>query len=295
MSILTKIFVVLVTFLSVALVALIVPFVAKVEDYKAQLTSAEQAKIQAEATARVQQAEKAALAEQESQRIRDLTAEKNALVASIATLSADKDKLSGELLASQAEIARNAANTSRLTAANQQFAAITQSLQDELKQRREQMVELQTRIISLGDRNDELVSQLDSLKREVNRFKEQMASLQDQNRDYERAIEKLDPSVRSEIMGTPETSAASRPFMPPVRIGGSVTNVQSVEGDTWVQINIGSNDGVEKNMKFWIHRGGKYMGTLVISAVDANASAGRMDIMESQVSQGDSVLTGADF
>ena len=48
-------------------------------------------------------------------------------------------------------------------------------------------------------------------------------------------------------------------------------------------------------MKFWVHRGGQFVGTVVIMKADANASAGRLRITAEGVGdivKGDTVLTG---
>jgi hypothetical protein len=70
--------------------------------------------------------------------------------------------------------------------------------------------------------------------------------------------------------------------------------VQKVEDTTFVQINVGSADGVAKNMKFLVHRGNQLLGTLVITNVDTKASAGKLQVVGPGmlVAQGDAVLTG---
>ena len=57
MSVLTKIFVVLVTFLSVILVGLVVPFVAKTDDYRQKYKTEEGAKLKAKTKARTLQSD----------------------------------------------------------------------------------------------------------------------------------------------------------------------------------------------------------------------------------------------
>ncbi len=295
MSILTKIFVVLVTVLSIALVALIVPFVAKVEDYKSQVGRADQARASAEATARLRQAEIGALKDKESERFIALSAENTALTSQIASLTEELATSRAQYQAAQADKAKNDATIAGLTSANEQFAAITAGLQGELDQRRKQSVELATQSVQLKDRNFELQGQLDTLTREVRKLRENMTQIAERNSDLEGMFERLDPSIRQQVLGKDSEVTSAQPFMPQTSIGGAVTAVEALDGETFVQVNIGKNDGVEANMKFWVHRGGQYLGTLVITRVDANASAGRMLFKEQEIAKGDAVLTGGTF
>ncbi|MCC6579373.1 MAG: hypothetical protein IT440_02965 [Phycisphaeraceae bacterium] len=292
MSILTKIFVVLVTFLSVALVALIVPFVAKTENYKAQLSGAEEMRIRAEATARLRQAEINALQDRESERVRSLRSEIAALTSQISSLTQDLETERSRLAAAKADNAKFDANINRLTASHQQFASILEATQAELKERRNEAVTLQTRIITLTDTNDDLTGQLDSTVRQVRKFQEQMTQLQDRSKELESMIDRLDPAIRAQIMRKDDAAAISQPFSSATRITGTVDDIQQFESDTLVQVNVGKNDGVEANMKFIIHRGGQYLGSMVITRVDANASAGRMTLMSHPIVKGDQVQSG---
>jgi len=294
LSILTKIFVILVAVLSILLVGLIVPFVAKVEDFRGQLQQEQERRLTAERTVRLRQAEITALQDRESERIKELRGE-------IATLTSQGASLTEELAGNRSQLqeaksmtAKREADISSLTAANNQFASTLGSLQAELRQRREQSVEQATRMIQLADRNNELESQLDSLTRQVRRLREQMTAMQGRNEELEVAFERLDPAIRREIFGqAPQTSEASRTFTPTVRISGTVTEVQKLDDEMFIEVNIGRNDGVLPDMQFWVHRGGEYVGTLVITKVDATAAAGRMRLVEREVVRGDAVLTGS--
>jgi len=296
LSILTKIFVVLVTLLSVVLVALIVPFVAKVEDYRSQLQQAEQVRTNALATARLRQAEISALKDKENERFTALTAEIAKLTGDLAKVEEDLAIAKANYQSAQAGKAKDDANIARLTAAHEQFAAITAGLQDELTQRREQAVKLETASLQLKDRNFALESQLDALTREVRKLRENMTQLAERNTELETIFERLDPTVKQDLLNRDQDATASRPvFMPQTKIAGKITEVEQIDDETFVEVNVGSNDGVEANMKFWVHRAGQYLGTLVITRVDANAAAGRMMFTEQDISGGDEVLTGGTF
>ena len=81
-------------------------------------------------------------------------------------------------------------------------------------------------------------------------------------------------------------------FVPETPIRGQVTRVEQIDDETFVEVNVGTNDGVATNMKFLVHRGSQFLGSLVITNVDVQSSAGRMQLLQGQVAIGDAILTG---
>ena len=285
MGVLLKVCVVLVTMLSVLLVALIVPFVANTENYKQQLDDTLVAKAAAEEMARLRQSELNAAQSRQSEQITLLNAASNNLTTQINLLTQKLAESEAQTQSERTKLSKFDADWSRLTAANQQYAQITEDLQTELKQRREQLVNQQTRNIQLADRNNELESQLEALTRQVRRVQENLTHLQEQNADLERKLAQVPPQWQPE-----ETTVA--PFVPDIPIRGQITRVEPMDDETFVEVNVGSNDGVASNMKFLVHRGNQFLGTLIITNVDIQNAAGRMQLLQGQVAAGDMVLTG---
>ena len=290
MGVLTKVFVVLVTILSVSLVAIIVPFVANTENYKLQLDESLTAKTAAEEIARLRQNELAAAQSTQSEEVTMHKAKSENLTTQLNLTMQRLAESEARTQAESTKLSKFEADWSRLSAANQQYAQITNGLQSELKQRREQTVDLQTRMIQLADRNNELESQLEALTRQVRRVHEKMTNLQEQNADLESKIAQLPPQWQTKLLSSEET--AITPFVPDTPIRGQITRVERLEEEIFVQVDIGTNDGVAQNMKFLVHRGSQFMGTLVITTVDAQSSAGRMQLVQGKVAVGDLVLTG---
>jgi len=295
LSVLTKVFVVLVTFLSIMLVALIVPFVAKTEDFRAKLQTAESAKSRAEAAARNRESEISQLQSGESERFTALQAKIRSLTETITNLTQSMADQKGRVQDLEADKSKRDADFSRLTAANEQFGQINKTLQDELADRRKETVDDKTRIIETVDRNNELESQLESLTRSVRQFQEKATELEGEKDRLEKMLAKLPPStlqaLREGDQAMQDGNAVVTPSHP---ISGQVTKIQVLGTDTWVQVNVGRNDGVEQNMKFMVHRGGQFLGSTMIMKVDTDESAGRMvlTIPGAEVTVGDAVLTG---
>lgn len=295
MSLFTKFFVIAVTVLSVALVAVIVPFVAQTENYRLEVETAKSKQIAAETTAQLRDAELARVQERESERNIKLSSQITQLTTEVARLSSHLNDSRALLASAQAENTNNGANLAHLSASSSQFARIVESMRKELNQRRGKDLEQQKKIIELADESDRLKAELDSLTRQVRQYQETTVALEDRNADLEKMMGRLDPAIRQQIetQGS-DPAVAARPFMPDYLIDGKVTNLARLDNETFVELNVGSNDGVEKNMKFRIHRAGDFIANLVITVVDIDACSGRVVLLDDgqQVNVGDSVQTG---
>lgn len=289
MSPLTKAFVVLVTVLSVLLVALVVPYVAKTEDFSGQIKGLESQLATAQQSARTSQQEVSAmqerLAEQsslQSQQINDLTQER-------IRLQTERDDAKAQAMQEQRKLAQLDAELSRLSAAAVQDANLLTITTADLKETRQSLVDAQTKLVQLGDRNNELESQRDSLTRQVRRIGEKMVSLEQDNVELRGVLARVPAQYRQQISTGEGAQPATEAATP---IAGTITDVQSAAGTQLVQVNIGSRDGVETNMKFLVHRDEQYVGTFVVDRVEAAASAGRMILNKGEVRSGDQVYTG---
>ncbi|MDX1682136.1 MAG: hypothetical protein R3336_03350 [Phycisphaeraceae bacterium] len=291
MNFLTKAFVVLVTILSVMLVAVLVPFVANTENYRIKYEDAVQARNAMEATAQQRQAEISALESAESQRIAKLKSEVEVHQAQISSLEQELATAQAQKQVEASRAAQALAENSRLAAVMSQQGNILEALQEELKDRRREMLDQQRRSIELADRNNQLTSELETFRREVRRMRERMASLEEANSDLEQMLARLPDDMRRRLTRS-EDGVGTGPYVPTEVIRGEITEIREMQGERFVQINVGSKDGVAPSMKFWVHRGDEFLGTVVITAVDAQSAAGKIDLAQGDFRISDEVLTG---
>ncbi len=290
MSILTKIFIVLVTILSVVLVALVVPFVMNTETYEQKWR--EQAAL-ASLNEQYMQLREAAVAA----KVQAANAENGALQGQINDLTAQVNTLSTELQSTEAALADARNKTAdvqgqlaRLSNALEQAAQVNATLQEEIKQRRDQTLALQQRNIQLNDKNQQLSTQLQNMTQQVRLFKEQIAELEDRNRELQNKIEtglaggQAQPGEAGVefVQGTPAQ----------IPIQGRVTSVQPIGDETFVEINVGANDEVREGMEFMIHSGDQFLGNAVITKVDVNSSAGRVTLKTGDIAAGVEATSG---
>ncbi len=291
MSPLTKSFVVVVTVLSILLVAVVVPFVAKTQDYRDLLQAAINDKEAARQRTRNLQAEISLLQSRESERVIGLNDEVAALLAENSELRGEKARLRDKMTGLDAEITNRDANFSSLTASTQQQTRLLEEFTHELTTSRNKLVQQQTRVIELVDRNNELAAQIAGYGRQIRQLRENSTRMRDRTHQLERAIAKLEPGVRQMILEEEASGSTSR-IVPLVPIIGSIVYARPSDEFTLVEVDIGSGDGVEENMEFLVHRGDTFLGTLVIIKVDTDAAAGRMELIQADVTPGDSVFAG---
>ena len=261
MSPLTKAFVVLVTVLSVLLVALVVPYVAQTENYELQKRGLESELARAKTSAAVAQQEKSAIQDRESEMTTRHSQQIEQLTQDRIRLQTERDDAKAASTQQNRKLAQLEAELSRLSAAAVQDSNLLTVTTSDLKLTRQTLVDAQTKLVQLGDRNNELESQRDSLNRQVRRLGEKMVSLEQDNVELRGILAKVPTQYREEI----STGQAAQPAFPAsTAIAGTITDVQSAAGTQLVQVDVGSKDGVETNMKFLVHRDDQYVGTFVV-------------------------------
>lgn len=284
MSILTKVFVVLVTVLAVALVALIIPFVANTENYREQLAAERSQRQAVETQTKVLQKVLADSTEGANTQLAQLRSETDGLRLQVAALLQQVSVAQADLIRARADAAKATSDTTRLSSTLAQNEAILKSALDEVAKRRQEMVQQETKVIQLAERNNELQNQKESLERQFRRLNEEKTQMEEEKSALEKALaavpEQFRPGARAEV---------AVPFPAPVGLQGQITKVETVAGKIFAQINIGKADRVAPNMKFLVHRDNKFMGNLIILSVDDRTAAGSLELPQGELLVGDSV------
>lgn len=291
MSPLTKALVVLVTVLSILLVALVVPFVARTGDLNSEIEQLEQDLAVANAKAAMAGQEIAAAQRAAGEDIALLNAQVNTLTGQINDLRARLAEAEAQAQQERSRLAELNASLTTLSSAADQSAALVTDLTGKLESSQDALVQQKTRVIQLSDRNNELDSQLESLTRQVRRFRENMQAMEEANARYERLLAQLPEEQRSALLSGEGAQGTS--VQPATPIAGQVTAVDQAPGDlTLVQVNVGREDGVEPNMKFLVYRDETLLARLKINTVDTAAAAGELELVQGQVQAGDRVYAG---
>lgn len=279
MSPLTKAFVVLVTVLSILLVALVVPFVAKtgtltneISTLQTQVQVAEAAAVSATAAkTRLLAAQSGGNADLEAA-VNTLRSENLRLAQQLATATAGQQQAANELAKASATKTIMAQSGDRLTELVQDRTQALSAAQNEL-------VIVKTRSAQLEQQNNELDAQVNTLTASLRLMKERMAGA-------------AGGPAASSYTGAGSARVADNSKT----VRGNVSDVESTNGITLIQINVGANDGLQAGSKVLIYRGGDvYVATAIVDSVDGNVSVARVNQSNDSIRAGDSVLAGVSF
>jgi len=292
LSILTKVFVVLVTIVSVAVMALVVAFSANVENYKAKWTTEKDLRVAAEGNAEQWQ--------EEFSRMLDYRREMELQHAeAMADLERQNTALKNELTTAQEQIqtlgvekSTLVAQNSRLTALNAQLTAMKEGADTDLTKLRQTTTDQARQIVELTDRNAELSAEKNAQEAIARRLAERNTILEEEIHTKEVLLSKVPQDVMSEVLGQ-QTKIPDAPKWMDPPVYGKVVRVNEKGGEIYLELNVGTNEGVQENTLFMISRGETYLGDLVIESVDVNAAAGRIR-NPAQAAKGGGIKVGDD-
>lgn len=291
---LTKVFVVLMTVLSIVLVSMVVPFVANTENYRDQREAAMSRAAAAEANAAVAQASSDASRSELNAQIDEI----QKLLTAQRTLN---DSLKGELATergnlerTRADLVRTQADIANLTAANAQFAKIQDDHQKELAMRREENLKQARQIIEIETSNNDQSSSVATLRRQLRLAQENLIKTQEELSEATSALVKIPVEVRNQYLSAGVSADTDNSFNADVVTVGQVSDVKQAGETTLVQLNIGRNGGVKERMRFVVSRDGQYLGTIVVMTVDEQAAVARVKTLKSgsTLKSGDSARSG---
>lgn len=297
MSVLTKVLVTLLSFMSVALSMLVVSAFAQQQNWKASAEEWQQAATTAQSQARavtmnsaLDKARALDRHKEDMQRIEDLKTELSSAQAYVTELERSVAESQSKLTVEQGQVT-SITDQNKLV-----FAALNQEKEFGSKLARRNS-ELERANIDLTDRVKELTTNVEMARAQVRALQQQLASS-----DSARGMGGLTPATqipdgRAVVEAdVPSVSTPSTPMVAaPIR-----AEVTSIQGDL-ASISVGSADGVAHGMSFLIYRRNgdagrpQYLGTLKITRVEANEAAGQIEQSEGDIHVGDQARDEASF
>lgn len=281
MHILTKIFVVIATFLSIALSMLVIAYATNVDriraDYAeetARRVSGEAAQTVAAASAGRQLARQIAISDGQQKELETIRAQLTQLQNERAQLQVAKNKAEAELAATVAKINQQAEQVK--TALELQSRA-----NDELTGLRASELKLRERALASEQTINDLTSQNDVLNQNYRALQEELAMIK---RDV------------TNVAAGAVASSNNRPFeyTGPV-ISGRIESVERdvASGKTLAKLSVGSNDRIAKNMILRVVREGQFIANIVVEQTDLSFSIGAVDTLgrPTEVRSGDVIVS----
>lgn len=288
MHVLTKIFIVLVSMLSVLLVPLVVAYAHNEANFKDKYVQADLSAASArDRLGEEQRTSQAALARKDLA----LQAANNAynnLSKNFERALADVRKLESQLVRNESLQVSIEAKLAVLASSVQASQKLTDNLVGELRTVRSDAAADAKRVIDLDERLRDLDAQ-----NEVNIIARRALQEELQQLREELATAVRDVSSYQQKFGTLITSGAE--LSPPLgHLDATVVNVRRGQNQTLAVINAGTRDGIEKGWVMTVARGGSFLATLRIIKVDINRSTGVLELEDVQnrgaVQPGDRVM-----
>lgn len=285
MSTLTKVFIVLLSVLSIVFAVMTISVVAQTNNWRDTALKYETNARIADTNLRNMIAASAAVEATSRDAIRTHLARIGEMETQMQSNNAELAKLRTDMARVEAEKSSSEAMNRGLLAQLEAARAAESEYRTQLADIERKNIELERRNIDLNDRVNEQIAQIDVLNEQKRQYEQQLNVLRGE-------AEKLSNQSRRSITGlnteNPAGAAIGTALTPGGAAGirGSVVEVR----DNLVTISNGSADGVRKDMVFVVSRGSEYVGDLRITHTEPNQAAGRM--VQSRVApmRGDQVM-----
>ena len=286
MSVLTKLFIVLLVVSSLLLSAATVVFVNRVEESKDKTAQANAKRIAAENAA-------------ESARAvaRDFRTHVDAVEAEAAKKVGEMQRsitgLESQIQAKDAQVAQLTKDAQVQVAGNKGLADAVKATQEENKGLQTAITDARTKMDSLLKENGELNTRVTELDRKneqlaiANKYaQEKIAELLGENKI-------LNAKVIAQGGGRSPDAAAVQAAAAAGPINGVVRSVEVIGGKKYATISVGSSDNVAKGMKFNVvnTRTGAFLGYLTVDSVQLNDANGQLEGKVDQIQAGVEVKT----
>ena len=272
--ILTKIFIVLVTLLAVAMVPLVATYTTNENSYRAKYRAADDQ--QRVALIRAGDAETALFA----QRVQ-MQNEIDARDATIGSLRSNQATTRASLESFRAQIGRLESQLSQSNA-NLQALSSSSEVNSKLKERfvvenytlRENIIDAERMIMEMEDLLEDTRLEAQGALRAERKAQEERHDLEEQlDAMRSRLIAYISKFGELETVATIDTGLA-----PDRTLASTVLTVSRANDDVLVEINAGSRDGVQKGWIMTVGQDGTFLGRLQVEQVDINRSIGRVTL-----------------
>jgi DNA gyrase/topoisomerase IV subunit A len=238
-----------------------------------------------------------------------------------ADLQADLDKSVGDLTTerdqAKAESQRLLSDNSNLSA---EKTALTESLESERQQNsdlRESLQGIEGKLSDLEGTNGQLASDLDGVRRQYETVREERDTALDARdaanstansaTDAKNMAEGRSSDLALQLARSEERAAVAEAKLSTVvslykvdlqsigaqpQMEGSVLSVDTVEGTTYVVINLGKHDSVQPGFTYDVYNGSTYKGQIYVQTVNESKSAATLEMAgNGMIAAGDRVTT----
>jgi cell shape-determining protein MreC len=272
--ILTKIFIVLVTLLAVAMVPLVATYTTNENSYRAKYRAADDQ--QRLAMIRAGDAESALFAQrvQMQNEIDSRDATIGSLRSDQTSTRASMESLRAQIGRLESQLSQSNSNLQALSSASEVNSALKERFVTENYTLRENIIDAERMIMEMEDL-------LEDTRLEAQGALRAERKAQEERHDLEEQIDAMRSRLTAYVskFGELETVATVDNGLAPDRtIASTVLTVSRANDDVLVEINAGSRDGVQKGWIMTVGQDGTFLGRLQVEQVDINRSIGRVTL-----------------
>ncbi len=279
MHTITKVFVVLVALLSVALVPLVVSQSSNQTKFKADAEAAKAEVASLNGSLQTSQAAAARLETDLQVRVKEVEGERSQLQSELADKSARVRTLETEVANAQVAQAKFMAGLDVLSASDKEKVALVQGLTNQLAtaqksetQARSELVAAEGELQSLQSKYENAVQARRDLEEEVEKL---MADKAESDARASAPVATTGPAASLGAAGEVERVAADRNLV------ARVVDVRRTPEAIYAEIDAGSSSGVRQGWTLMIGDGATFVGDLRIVRVDVNRSVGVVELEDS--------------
>ena len=276
MHILTKVFVVLVSLLAVALVPLAAVQASNQSVLRQQIKDKD---IQVSAARSELDTERALRAKAENDtalQIKDLDAEKNRLQSDLAQNGLRVRSLEADIAQSKIRLASLEQTIAVTMDVDRAKTELTKTLSEELDKQRTMLTDCEGIRIAVEQKLGKTDSDLRVAQEALGDLKEQIASLSSEKVKSDQVVQ----SFTAKFGPTDADSGSSIAVatIPDRNVSASIVNVRRTDNQVYAEIDAGSRDGVKVGWTMTIGDGARFIGKLKITSVDVNKSVGTVEL-----------------
>ena len=276
MHILTKVFVVLVSLLAIALVPLAAVQASNQAVLRQQIKDKD---VQVSAARSELDTERALRAKAENDtalQIKDLDAEKNRLQSDLAQNGLRVRSLEKEIADAKIRLVSLEQTISVAVDNDRTKTLLTKTLGEELDKQQTMLTDCERIRIDVEQKLGKTDSDLRVAQEALGDLKEQIASLSNEKVKSDQVVQSFTAKF-----GTAETESGSSipaTVIPDRNVSASIVNVRRTDNQVYAEIDAGSRDGVKVGWTMTIGDGSRFIGKLKITSVDVNKSVGTVEL-----------------
>lgn len=274
MHILTKIFIVLVTLLAVAIVPLVATYTTNENSFRAMYNTADdQRRV---SMTRATESEQSLVA-QRGQMQQEIDARESTISAQRteqANVRANVESLNAQIGRLEARLSQSSANLQALSSASEVNSELKQRFVNENYDLRKEAIDSERMVMEMEDQLEQSRYQSE----EADRAKRKAI---EERHNMEKQLDMLQARLDAYITKFGELEAftiVDAGVAPDRTLSSVVLTVSRDFDDVLVEINVGSRDGVRKGWIMTVGSNGTFLGRLQIEQVDINRSVGRVTL-----------------